>query len=60
MDPNATFELLIEAAIEGDADVLLESAADLAAWIEGGGFPPGPKAAYTAARRAGYNPLGGE
>jgi hypothetical protein len=40
MDPTATLELIIEAALEGDAAALREAADNLAAWIERGGFSP--------------------
>ncbi len=57
MDPNATLELIVEAAVEGDTAALLEAAANLAQWIDGGGFAPGPSAAHRAALRLGFNPL---
>ena len=57
MDPNATLELIVESALEGNAEALHEATRDLVAWLEGGGFASGPKAAHIAALRAGYNPL---
>lgn len=41
MDPNATLEALIEAALNGDADELREMAEHLADWLDKRGFPPG-------------------
>ena len=41
MDPEATLRVIINAACEGDAEQLRESANDLANWIEAGGFAPG-------------------
>jgi hypothetical protein len=40
MDPNATLRELIEAAVRGDWESMLEAANDLAEWIDKGGFPP--------------------
>ena len=57
MDPNETFSILIEAAIEGDIDIFVEAAGELAGWMKGGGFSPGSKAAYKSAIRLGFNPL---
>ena len=57
MDPNEALNDLVVASVDGDTEALLEVAEDLARWIDGGGFPPGPQAAYKAALRLGYNPL---
>ena len=60
MDPNETLSILIEAAVEGEIETFKEAASELAAWMEKGGFSPGPGAAWISSRRLGYNPLGGE
>lgn len=41
MDPNATLELLVDAALSGDAEAVREHAANLADWLDKGGFKPG-------------------
>lgn len=40
MDPNATLQLIIDAALEGDSATLLDSARDLAEWLDKGGAAP--------------------
>ncbi len=40
MEPNATLDTLIAAALEGEADTLKARAADLVGWLERGGFAP--------------------
>ncbi len=40
MDPNATWRDLLAALESGDRARLLDAAAALARWLDGGGFPP--------------------
>lgn len=40
MDPDACLDQLIQAAIRGDAAMLMDRAKILAAWLRKGGFPP--------------------
>jgi hypothetical protein len=40
MDPNATLERIIDAAVSGDASELMDAAADLANWLRQGGYAP--------------------
>jgi hypothetical protein len=40
MDPDACLARLLDAATRGDADELADAAADLAGWLQRGGFPP--------------------
>jgi hypothetical protein len=40
MDPDARLDRLLDATVNGDPDELLAAAADLAAWLRRGGFPP--------------------
>ncbi len=40
MDPNATLQRIIDAAVAGDIGELVEASIDLAAWLKSGGFPP--------------------
>jgi hypothetical protein len=40
MDPNATLEKSILAAVTGETDDLREAAEDLADWLDSGGFRP--------------------
>lgn len=42
MDPNATWENLLEALTEGDWHEAFESAEALLDWLDRGGFPPEP------------------
>lgn len=46
MDPDACLDRLLDAAVNRDPTELLAAAADLAAWLRRGGFPPrDPRAA---------------
>jgi hypothetical protein len=46
MDPDACLDRLLDAAVDRDPGELLAAAADLAAWLRRGGFPPrDPRAA---------------
>jgi hypothetical protein len=40
MDPNATWQALLEAYKEGDEEELLEACRDLHNWMATRGFPP--------------------
>ncbi len=40
MDPDATLGMLIDEAVKGNPWQLLEHAADLAEWLERGGYAP--------------------
>jgi hypothetical protein len=40
MDPQATWNQLLDAYAAGDWDVIEERATDLIAWLDRGGFPP--------------------
>jgi hypothetical protein len=57
MDPNEVLEIMVEAAVNGDVEIMTAAAEDLKHWIQSGGFPPQPSAAYRSALRLGYNPL---
>lgn len=46
MDPNACLVRLLIACLEDDADTAAEAAADLAQWLNRGGFCP--QVLYTA------------
>jgi hypothetical protein len=56
MDPNATLEILLEAAFESDVDTFREAADNLAEWLSKKGFPPEARIAYKVALRVGFNP----
>lgn len=40
MDPNATWETILEAWIKGDMETAGEHAEDLQRWLDRGGFAP--------------------
>ncbi len=40
MDPTAALNRLIDAAIAGDYDEMIEAAQDLSRWLATGGFAP--------------------
>ncbi len=40
MDPNATLARIIDAAVAGDYDEMIEAAQDLSRWLATGGFAP--------------------
>lgn len=40
MDANAALDAIIEAAIRGEAQNLMEAAENLAEWLDKGGFTP--------------------
>ncbi len=40
MDPQTTWQLMLEAYCEGDMAAAMEAAEDLVNWLTRGGFPP--------------------
>lgn len=40
MDPNATYQLMVESFMEDRLDDAIEAAQNLREWIAKGGFPP--------------------
>lgn len=40
MDPNATLERIVIAAISGNSNDFIEAAQDLGEWLDDNGFPP--------------------